>query len=102
MTICTQNRECLFGEIQNSEMKLNRLGEIILDRWNQIPNHFEHVQLDAFQIMPNHIHSIIMINDCRGERPFAPTNEPEILVIIYSRIHSKRIGITENPGMHYP
>ena len=61
VTVCTQNRECLFGEIKNDEMELNVLGEIILDKWNRIPHHFENVELDAFQIMPNHTHGALFI-----------------------------------------
>jgi REP element-mobilizing transposase RayT len=63
VTVCTQNRECLFGEIQKDEMQLNGFGGIILERWNCIPNHFKHVQLDTFQVMPNHIHGILFILD---------------------------------------
>ena len=68
VTICTQYRECLFGEIQNDDMELNRLGQIVRDRWNRIPHHFKHVQLDAFQIMPNHIHGILFIVNVVGAK----------------------------------
>lgn len=68
MTVCTQNRECLFGEIHNGEMELNRFGIIILDKWNRIPNHFKNIQLDTFQIMPNHIHGILFIIDIVGAK----------------------------------
>lgn len=69
VTVCTQKRMCLFGEIENEDMVLNVLGKIILEKWNRIPHHFQHVQLDTFQIMPNHIHGIIMINnECVGAK----------------------------------
>ncbi len=68
VTVCTQNRDCLLGEIQNGKMKLNRFGAIILEKWNRIPNHFKNVQLDAFQIMPNHIHGILFIIDVVGAK----------------------------------
>jgi len=61
VTVCTRNRECLFGEIRNDEMELNGLGEIILERWSRIPRHFKNIELDAFQIMPNHIHGTFFI-----------------------------------------
>ena len=32
VTICTQNRECLFGEIDKDEMVLNKYGIILIDR----------------------------------------------------------------------
>jgi REP element-mobilizing transposase RayT len=42
-------------------MRLNECGELIEACWNEIPNHFPHVQLDAFVIMPNHVHGILHI-----------------------------------------
>ena len=40
----------------------------------EIPDHFKHIELDEFVVMPNHIHGIIIINDNRrGVRSNAPT-----------------------------
>lgn len=61
ITICTQNRECLFGNIINNKMVLNNVGIMIENLWNKIPKRFDTAQLDTFQIMPNHIHGIIAI-----------------------------------------
>ncbi|MCX7725624.1 MAG: hypothetical protein N2053_02115, partial [Chitinispirillaceae bacterium] len=63
ITICTHNRECLFGEIQNVEMKLNDFGTITKKCWQDIPLHYPNVTLDEFIIMPNHIHGVIIINE---------------------------------------
>jgi len=63
VTICTQNKECLFGEIKNGEMILNEYGEIIKFTWFDLINHNICVLLDSFVVMPNHIHGIIVIND---------------------------------------
>ena len=68
ITICTYNRQCLFGEINDGEMILNELGNIIEYKWQNIPTHFTHIQLDVFQIMPNHVHGIIFINDIVGAK----------------------------------
>lgn len=59
ITICCQNRECLFGNIINGEMILNDAGNIANECWLAIPNHFPNVVLHEFVIMPNHIHGII-------------------------------------------
>ena len=68
VTIVTQGRECLFGEIIDGEMHLNKYGEIIQKWWNEIPLHFPNVDLGAFIIMPNHVHGIIFITvERRGE-----------------------------------
>ena len=58
ITICIQDKESLFGEIADGEMKLNEFGNIVHDIWKSLPKRFS-VMLDAFQIMPNHIHMII-------------------------------------------
>jgi REP element-mobilizing transposase RayT len=59
ITICTQNRECLFGEIRSPEMILNDAGNIANECWLVIPNHFPNVVLHEFIVMPNHIHGIV-------------------------------------------
>jgi REP element-mobilizing transposase RayT len=62
VTICTHNRTCLFGNIIAGEMMLNALGRIVVSCWAQIPVHFTHVELDAYRVMPNHLHGIILIH----------------------------------------
>jgi REP element-mobilizing transposase RayT len=61
VTICTHQRNCLFGEIVDGEIKLNTNGEIARGSWLSIPRHFKNVELDEFVIMPNHLHGIIII-----------------------------------------
>ncbi|NQV18563.1 MAG: transposase [Armatimonadetes bacterium] len=61
ITICTHNREHSFGEIINDKMKLSRIGEIVSNKWHDILNHDNHVDLGEFMVMPNHIHGIIWI-----------------------------------------
>ena len=55
VTICTWNREYLFGDIVDGKMLLNELGKITRQCWWAIPDHFPHAQLDVFVIMPNHV-----------------------------------------------
>ncbi|MEA1958148.1 MAG: transposase [Chloroflexota bacterium] len=61
VTICTQNRECLLGEMVNGEMRLNNAGRMIQSVWDDIPKHYAGIETDAFIIMPNHIHVIIVL-----------------------------------------
>ena len=63
ITICCQDKKCRFGHIQENEMILNEFGQIAYDVWNDIPNRYDSVSIDIFQIMPNHLHGIIIIND---------------------------------------
>jgi REP element-mobilizing transposase RayT len=75
VTICTHNRECLFGKINDGTMFLNEMGEIAKQCWLEIPNHFPNVTLDEFVIMPNHIHGIIIINDNGGANDNSPPQQ---------------------------
>ena len=63
-------------EIVDSEMCLNEWGEIVAVFWNEVPRHFRNVELDAFIVMPNHVHGIlIIIDNGRGTACRAPTVE---------------------------
>jgi len=63
VTICVQNRECIFGEIVDNEMILNENGQIVQMVWNELPQHYNHIELGEFVVMPNHIHGIVIITD---------------------------------------
>ena len=63
VTIVTFRRQFLFGEIVNGEMQVNALGRIVQECWGDIPVHFQNVEVDAFVIMPNHVHEIIFIHE---------------------------------------
>ncbi|MDL2214989.1 transposase [Dysgonomonas sp. OttesenSCG-928-M03] len=64
VTICCQDKICRFGKIQNDEVVLNEVGEIVKRYWLDIPNHFPHIILHEFVIMPNHVHGILEIAEC--------------------------------------
>ena len=63
VTICTHNRAPLFGEIRGDEMELNEVGRTVWKCWTAIPDHYPHAKIDAFIVMPNHVHGIIFIGD---------------------------------------
>ena len=58
-TICTQNRECRFGRIENGVMQLNGLGRIVEECIQGIPQHFPMVDVMAHVVMPNHVHLLL-------------------------------------------
>ena len=62
VTICTQNRECLFGEVVDGAMHPNEMAEIVATVWNDLPQHYSGVDVDAFVIMPNHVHGIVILS----------------------------------------
>jgi REP element-mobilizing transposase RayT/retron-type reverse transcriptase len=63
VTVCTHNRECLFGTVVDEDMVLSAEGKIIQTIWGRLPEYYPGITLDAFVAMPNHIHGIIMLND---------------------------------------
>lgn len=76
ITICTKARQCLFGNVVKSEMQLNYLGHIAFNYWQTIPDHFPHIELDTFVVMPNHLHGILIMTDKHaGEQQFCALNQ---------------------------
>ena len=61
VTMCTQSRESLFGEIANDEVKLNIYGKVVEEEWLKTPRLRTQVELDEFVVMPYHLHAIIVI-----------------------------------------
>ena len=65
ITICTKNRECYFGEIVEGKMILSEIGKVVEQEWIKTPEIRPdmNLQLDAFVVMPNHFHAIIIIGE---------------------------------------
>ena len=63
VTVCTYRHTSLFGKITEGEMMFNPLGNIVAEEWQHIAEARTNVQLDAFVVMPNHLHGIIIINN---------------------------------------
>ena len=60
ITVCTQDQVCLFGEIVEGEMELSVSGTIVQDNWHEIPQHYAGIETDAFVVMPNHVHGVLL------------------------------------------
>jgi len=71
ITICTDFLRILFGNVTNTHMQLNALGTNAHNCWDEMPNHYPEVKLEVFQIMPNHMHGILIIGepDIAEEKP---------------------------------
>jgi len=63
VTICINERKHFFGRIENEKMILSELGKIVEQILNELPEKFTNVRLDAYQIMPDHFHGIIIIKE---------------------------------------
>ena len=83
ITLCVENRECLFGDVVNGEMRLNETGRIAAACWKWLAEQYTYVELDEWVVMPNHLHGIIVIRSesgdtGRGASRRTPTNGPSI------------------------
>ncbi len=63
VTINARHSRALFGKIQGGVMYPNEIGQCIIAHWYDIPSHHAHVTMDEFQLMPNHLHGIIVLQD---------------------------------------
>ena len=67
VTICVKGRQYLFGKIIDNEMNLNEFGKIVAAAWDDLSSYYNPaIKLDAFTVMPNHIHGTIIITGARG------------------------------------
>ena len=71
ITVCTKNRERLFGDVVGETMNLSVVGKMAKMFFEAIPSHFQSVALDEFIVMPNHLHGIIIIQNV-GVQNFEP------------------------------
>ncbi len=90
ITICAHQRECSFGEIVNDQLIPTEIGRIVQDVWNTLPDRYSEIESDAFALMPNHMHGIIVIHDvvgaihpcpggqCQGESPLHESPLPPL------------------------
>ncbi len=69
VTVCANNRECVFGNAQNGEMIMNDTGKMIDRWWRELPRKYNMIEIDEYKIMPNHMHGIITIVGAGFPRP---------------------------------
>jgi putative transposase len=73
VTICAQDRACLFGNVVEESMCLNDAGHMFAMLWNDIPVRFADLEVDTFVVMPNHVHGIVVLSDtANGATKSAP------------------------------
>jgi len=94
-TICTHQKKSVLGKIADGVMVLNEWGKIISDAWFDLPNHNKNMQLDYFCVMPNHIHGILIIDNCREgfqTLPQKTTNSISEMIRQLKTFSSRRIN----------
>lgn len=95
--ICTQHRECLFGEIHAGKMVLNEGGEIAKNELKRTSEIRKNIEIDCLVVMPNHIHAIVVIHDdvraSTLRKTFAsPSNDLGAMICGYKSIVTKKIN----------
>jgi len=104
ITICSQNKGCLFGEVEHDKMHLNQYGIIAEDCWKDLGNHYPGISNDIFMVMPNHVHGTIIVSGENGREgskpsPTKPTHLSEI-VRAFKTYSSKGINtLRQTPGI---
>ena len=89
VTICIKDRKSILSDIKNGNILLSPIGGIAHQCWKEIPNHFPNVELNAFIVMPNHLHGILILTDhCRGVQ----LNAPDLTTANYSKSISPKQG----------
>ncbi len=78
VTLCTQNKECLFGDIVDCVIRLNEFGLLVKNEWVKTADIRKEITLDEFCIMPNHIHGIVIIQNMDSHVVGANGGSPEI------------------------
>lgn len=61
VTLGADYHRYFFGTVVGGEMRPNALGELVGRFWSEIPQHYGHIQLGAWQVMPNHFHGLVQI-----------------------------------------
>ena len=72
VTICVQNKECLFGEVVDGQMCLNDAGRMVQKWWKELDNKFLNFELNTFVVMPNHFHAIVVIKNVGADLCVCP------------------------------
>jgi putative transposase len=104
VTLCTQDRVALFGEVRDGHMHLSDLGAIVADAWQWLSAHYAHIALDAWCVMPNHLHGILIIRTGGphdGQTPQGGTPAKPIGQVIgaFKTVSTKHINLARrSPG----
>jgi REP element-mobilizing transposase RayT len=88
ITICTANRENIFGKIRDDKMILNESGQVAEKCWREAAEHFPDLKSDEFVVMPNHLHGIVWIGNEVGNRHACSSNKKSNLSTIIGSFKS--------------
>lgn len=97
VTVCTQHWACVLGDVIDDEMQLSVTGTIVAETWEWLAQQYPYVILDAYVVMPNHVHGIIVINN----DPVGAAREPHLTpptTLAHTPRHPQSIPATAGTG----
>ena len=105
VTVCAYQDRCIFGQIDDGEMIPNDLGRVVEEDWLRTEELRSNVELDAFVLMPNHLHGLIVMRDFLGhsEKPDSSTLKAGSLGAVigqFKSVATKRIRRLPNSPDH--
>ncbi len=89
VTICADQRRCIFGQIHGSKTVPSFIGEIVGACWIEIPQHFPNVKIESYVVMPNHLYGILTI-DSKSPGANLQDKPPRTAVRSFKAAASKR------------
>ncbi len=101
ITICTKNRRCLLSRIVGTgvldcpQVELTESGKIAEKYINQLNGFYEHISVESYVIMPNHIHLLLFIKENGQSRTPVPTRANSVFskfVSTFKRYCNKEYG----------
>lgn len=101
ITICSLNRDRIFGEIKNEEFITSNIGMIVKKNWFEIPEHFNNVRLDEFILMPNHLHGILELKEVLSSNvgvQYIEPNKSEEIFMQYNQVNEYQKMIPKSLG----
>ncbi|MFI3325044.1 MAG: transposase [Clostridia bacterium] len=93
ITICTHNKECILGEIDNGIMNLSALGQIVVNNIKILSNIYDDIEIDKYVVMPNHIHIIISV--CRECIVCIPPDKDKTKMLISKIVQIFKSSVTK-------
>ncbi len=77
VTLCTEGRVCVFGEVDGDGVfRPTPLGDALQRELLALPARFPRVSLDAYVVMPNHVHALIVLHELVGVGLAPPVPSP--------------------------
>ncbi len=100
LTICYHDRESIFGAIDAGYMILNDAGKFVAHIWQSLPNRFPNLTLDAFVVMPNHVHGILFLDNPKsspkpGAASGAPATRTSLALVVRAFKSQSTIGVNK-------